>query len=48
MSTEELEKMKFEFPEMYMELFDHAHERLQREILLKYEFMKKQEELNEG
>jgi hypothetical protein len=40
LSIEELEKMKIEFPEMFIELFNGAHRKLQRELIFKYEIMK--------
>lgn len=43
LTIEELEKMKMEFPELYVELFTGAYERLQRELLLKLETIKRQE-----
>ncbi len=41
LTIEELEKMKMEFPELYVELFTGAYERLQRELLLKLETIKR-------
>jgi hypothetical protein len=43
LTIEELEKMKMEFPEFYVELFTGAYERLQKELLLKLENIKRQE-----
>ncbi len=41
LTIKELEKMKLEFPEMYVELFDGAHRKFQRELIFKYEYMKR-------
>jgi hypothetical protein len=38
---DDLEKMKMEFPDMYVDLFEGAHERLQRELLMKLDVIKR-------
>jgi hypothetical protein len=43
LTIDELEKMKMEFPELYVELFTGAYERLQRELLLKLDTIKRME-----
>lgn len=46
---DDLEKLKFEFPEMYAELFDGANDRLKCELLLKLEVINKcEKEAAEG
>ena len=46
LTMDELEKMRLEFPEQYIDLFDGANNRLQKELLLKFEILKKEEEKN--
>ena len=41
LTIEELEKMKMEFPELYVEMFTGAYERLKRELLLKLDTIKR-------
>jgi hypothetical protein len=43
LTIEECEKMRLEFPDIYSELFKGAYERLQRELIMKLEIIKKQE-----
>ncbi len=43
LTIDEMEKMRLEFPDMYDELFQGAYERLQKELILKMEIIKKQE-----
>ena len=43
LTIEELEKMKMEFPEHYVEMFTGAYDRLKKELLLKLETIKRQE-----
>jgi hypothetical protein len=43
LTIEDLEKMKMEFPELYVEFFDKAYDRLKRELLLKLESIKREE-----
>lgn len=38
---DDLEKMKMEFPDMYVALFEGAHDRLQRDLLMKLDVIKK-------
>lgn len=45
---DDLEKMKMEFPDMFVELFEGAHDRLQRELLLKLDVIKKCEAASEN
>ena len=44
LTIEELEKMKMEFPEYYVEMFTRASERLKKELLLKLETIKRQDD----
>jgi hypothetical protein len=46
LTMDELEKMRLEFPEHYVDLFDGANNKLQKELLLKFEIVKKEEEKN--
>lgn len=41
LTIDEMEKMRLEFPDMYDELFKGAFERLQKELILKMEIIKK-------
>jgi len=43
LTIDELEKMKMEFPELYVELFVGAYDRLQKELLLKLDVIKRME-----
>lgn len=44
---DDLEKMKMEFPDMYVDLFEGSHERLQRELLMKLDVIKKCEDASD-
>ncbi len=44
---DDLEKMKMEFPDMYVDLFEGAHDRLQRELLMKLDVIKKCEAISD-
>ena len=41
LTIDECEKMRLEFPDLYDDLFQGAYERLQRELILKLEIIKK-------
>jgi hypothetical protein len=41
LKIEDLEKMRIEFPECFLDLFKDANERLQKELILKYEVIKR-------
>lgn len=41
LTIDECEKMRLEFPDLYDDLFKGAYERLQRELILKLEIIKK-------
>jgi hypothetical protein len=43
LTIDECEKMRLEFPDLYDDLFKGAYERLQRELIIKLEMIKKQE-----
>ena len=43
LTIEDLEKMKMEFPEYYIALFNGAFSRLQKELLIKFESIKREE-----
>ena len=43
LTIDEMEKMRLEFPDMYDELFQGTYDRLQKELILKMEVIKKQE-----
>jgi hypothetical protein len=43
LTIDELEKMRLEFPDIYSDLFKGAYERLQRELIIKLEIIKKEE-----
>ena len=43
LKIEDMEKMKLEFPDLFQDLFSGAHDRLQRELILKLEVIKKME-----
>lgn len=45
---DDLEKMKMEFPDMFVELFEGAHEKLQKELLTKLDVIKKCEAQSEA
>lgn len=43
LTIDELEKMRLEFPDIYADLFKGAYERLQRELILKLDIIRKEE-----
>jgi hypothetical protein len=46
LNMDELEKMRLEFPDQFILLFEGANQRLQKELILKLEIIKKEDEKN--
>jgi|LauGreDrversion4_2_1035121.scaffolds.fasta_scaffold308683_1 hypothetical protein len=46
LNMDEVEKMRLEFPDVFADMFEGANQRLQKELLLKFEIIKKEEEKN--
>jgi hypothetical protein len=44
LTIEELEKMRLEFPEVFSELFNGVYQRFQKDLILKVDNIKKEEQ----